>query len=112
MAESMNNLPDPAGGQIVLYSAPGGDVRVECLLREETIWLTQKAMADLYESQELQPEATLSKMETVRQEGGRQVRRKLDYYNLDAIIAAARETLETVEVIPASLLWKAFAGGL
>ncbi|MBS3821652.1 MAG: cell filamentation protein Fic [Planctomycetes bacterium] len=87
---------------MVLYSAPEGDVRVECLLRDETIWLTQKAMADLfgvevpaiskhlsniYESHELQPEATLSKMETVRQEGGRQVRRQLDHYNLDAIIA-------------------------
>jgi hypothetical protein len=93
---------DPSGGTMVLYSAPEGDVRVECLLRDETIWLTQKAMADLfgvevpaiskhlsniYESHELQPEATLSKMETVRQEGGRQVRRQLDHYNLDAIIA-------------------------
>lgn len=102
MAEPKDKLPEPPGGEIVLYSAPGGDVRVECLLRDETIWLTQKAMADLfgvevpaiskhlaniYESQELQPEATLSRMETVRQEGGRQVRRQLDYYNLDAIIA-------------------------
>ena len=102
MADPNGNLPDPDGGEIVLYSAPGGDVRVECLLREETIWLTQRAIAELfgvevpavskhlaniYDSNELQPEATLSKMETVRQEGSRQVRRQLDYYNLDAIIA-------------------------
>ena len=102
MTEPKDNLPTPANGEIVLYSAPGGDVRVECLLRDETIWLTQKAIAELfgvevpavskhlaniYETQELQAEATLSKMETVRQEGGRQVRRNLYYYNLDAIIA-------------------------
>jgi len=102
MAKPKDNQPGPVGGEIVLYSAPDGDVRVECLLREETIWLTQKAIAELfgvevpavskhlaniYDSDELQPEATLSKMETVRQEGGRQVRRQLDYYNLDAIIA-------------------------
>jgi hypothetical protein len=101
MPEPTENTPEP-GGEIVLYATPGGDVRVRCLLRDETIWLTQKALADLfgvevpaiskhlgniYESKELRPEATVSKMETVRQEGGRRVRRKLDYYNLDAIIA-------------------------
>jgi len=68
----------------------------------ETIWLTQQQIADLfgvevpaiskhlaniYESHELQSEATVSKMETVRQEGDRQVKRKLAYYSLDAIIA-------------------------
>jgi hypothetical protein len=102
MTKSTDNLSDPAGGEIVLYSAPGGNVHVQCLLRDETIWLTQRAIAELfgvevpavskhltniYDSNELQPDATLSKMETVRQEGGRQVRRKLDYHNLDAIIA-------------------------
>ena len=88
MNEPNDNLPAPARGEIVLYAAPGGDVRVECLLRDETIWLTQKAIAELfgvevpavskhlnnvYETQELRPEATLSKMETVRQEGGSHV---------------------------------------
>jgi hypothetical protein len=48
MDESKDNLPQPTGGESVLYSAPGGDVRVECLLREETIWLTQQQAADLF----------------------------------------------------------------
>jgi hypothetical protein len=102
MAESMDNLPDPAAGQIVLYSAPGGDVRVECLLREETIWLTQQQIADLfgvdksgvsrhlkniYDEGELVSAATLAKIATVQAEGTREVTRQVDHYNLDAIIA-------------------------
>jgi hypothetical protein len=97
-----DDAPEGVGGEIVLYSAPGGDIRVECLLREETIWLTQKAisnlfgvevpavskhLANIYDSKELGHNSTVSKMETVRQEGNRRVKRKLDYYNLDAIIA-------------------------
>jgi hypothetical protein len=72
------------------------------LLSHETIWLTQKRMAELfgvgvaaiskhldniYESGELQREATLSVLETVQQEGSRQVARKLEYFNLDAVIS-------------------------
>ena len=82
--------------------APDGNVSVQCLLQEETIWLTQQQIADLfgvevpaiskhlaniYESRELERERTVSKMETVRREGERHVKRKLDYYSLDAIIA-------------------------
>ena len=48
MAESTENLPGPAGGEIVLHSAPDGDVCVECLLRDETVWLTQQQIADLF----------------------------------------------------------------
>jgi hypothetical protein len=48
MAEPKNNLSGPTGGEIVLYSAPGGDVRVECLLRDETVWLTQQQIADVF----------------------------------------------------------------
>ncbi|MBN1553838.1 MAG: ArsR family transcriptional regulator [Phycisphaerae bacterium] len=48
MVTSKDNSPDPANGEIVLYSSPGGDVRVECLLREETIWLTQQQIAELF----------------------------------------------------------------
>ncbi len=43
--------PNPSG-EIVLYSAPGGDVRVECLLRDETIWLTQQQIADLFDGKD------------------------------------------------------------
>lgn len=88
--------------EFLLYTAPNGAVKVEVLLSNETIWLTQKRMAELfgvgvaaiskhldniYESGELQHEATVSSLETVQQEGARQVARKLEYYNLDAVIS-------------------------
>jgi len=88
--------------EFLLYTAPNGAVKVEVLLSGESIWLTQKRMAELfgvgvaaiskhleniYESGELERESTISILETVQQEGARQVTRKLDYYNLDAIIS-------------------------
>lgn len=88
--------------EFLLYTAPNGKIKVEVLLSNETIWLTQKRMAELFgvgvpaiskhlenifESNELQREATVSILETVRQEGQRTVRRKLEYYNLDAVIS-------------------------
>ncbi len=89
-------------GEILLYSDDSGKEFINVVFKEETFWLTQKAMAELfdvnvpaiskhlqniYEEQELSRDATISKMETVRQEGERQVKRMVDYYNLDAIIA-------------------------
>lgn len=89
-------------GNFLLYQAPGGAVRVDVLFQGETAWLTQKALAELFgvqvpaiakhlknifESGELDREATVSKMETVRPEGGREVMRQVEFYNLDAIIA-------------------------
>jgi len=88
--------------EFLLYTAPNGEVKVEVLLSNETIWLTQKRMAELfgvgvpaiskhleniYDSSELQRSATISILETVQQEGGREVKRKLEYYNLDAVIS-------------------------
>src|SRR5690554_5675701 len=88
--------------KFLLYTAPNGEIKVEVLLSDETIWLTQKRMAELfgvgvpaiskhleniYDSGELQREGTVSILETVRQEGERNVRRKLEYYNLDAVIS-------------------------
>ena len=88
--------------EFFLYTAPNGDVKVEVLLNNETIWLTQKRMAELfgvgvpaiskhleniYESNELQRGATISILETVQKEGPREVKRKLEYYNLDAVIS-------------------------
>lgn len=89
-------------GDILLYSNDGEKEFVSVVFRDETFWLTQKAMAELfdvnvpaiskhlqniYEEEELEQSATVSKMETVQKEGERTVRRVLDYYNLDAIIA-------------------------
>ena len=89
-------------GEILLYSNGSDKEYVSVVFNDETFWLTQKAMAELfdvnvpavskhlqniYEEQELSRDATISKMETVRQEGERQVKRTVDFYNLDAIIA-------------------------
>ncbi|MDO9464494.1 MAG: virulence RhuM family protein [bacterium] len=88
--------------EIVLYTTTDGKVKIDTIFQNETIWLTQAKMAELfdvnvpaiskhlsnvYEEGELQKEATISKMETVGQEGNRHVARNRDFYNLDAIIA-------------------------
>ena len=89
-------------GEVLLYSDESGKEYVSVVFKDETFWLTQKAMAELfavnvpavskhlqniYEEGELERSSTVSKMETVQQEGERQVKRTVDHYNLDAIIA-------------------------
>jgi len=79
-----------------------GEIELPVKWEKETIWLTQKQIAELFGVQkaaiskhlknifttdELDEESTVSKMETVQKEGNRVVKRVLDYYNLDAIIA-------------------------
>lgn len=93
---------EPREGEIILYTTPDGAAKVEVFFQEETLWLNLNRMADLfgttkqvvsyhlqqiYESEELRREATVKEILTVQQEGERQVSRKLDFYNLDAIIA-------------------------
>ncbi|ABW66497.1 virulence RhuM family protein [Desulfosudis oleivorans] len=88
--------------EIVFYQTEDGKIKIDTVFQDETIWLTQAKMAELFavnvpaiskhlnnifEEGELQKEATVSKMETVQQEGSRQVTRTRDFYNLDAIIA-------------------------
>lgn len=88
-------------GEIVMYQ-PDETIRLEVRLEDETVWLNQAQMAELfgtgrqaitkhlqniYECEELQKEATSSILELVRQEGTRMVKRKIEYYNLDAIIS-------------------------
>ena len=88
--------------QFILYNLPDDEGKVQAVIKDETIWLTQKAMAaffdvgvpaiskhlnNIYEEGELSKEATVSKMEIVRKEGNRNVNRELEFYNLDAIIA-------------------------
>ena len=88
--------------QFLLYTAPDGAVKVDVYFKEETAWLAQKALATLFgvkvpainkhlknifDSGELKPEATVSKLEIVRTEGSRTVTREVEFYNLDAIIA-------------------------
>jgi len=86
----------------ILYQTDDGKVTVNVRFENETFWLTQKAIAELFnvqvpaitkhlknifEEEELVYEATVSKMEIVQEEGNRQVTRMVEFYNLDAIIA-------------------------
>lgn len=86
----------------LLYTTPNGKVRVEIFLKDENIWLTQekigglfgversvitKHLKNIYESGELDEEATSAKFAQVQTEGSRQVTRSLVFYNLDAIIS-------------------------
>jgi hypothetical protein len=92
----------PAKSQFLVYAAEDGRVKVEVRLEDETVWLTQQHMAELfqttqqnislhlqniYEEGELQREATHKEFLSVRQEGGRSVQRRVEFYNLDAIIS-------------------------
>jgi len=92
----------PKEGEILLYSTPGGNVRVEVFFQDETFWLTQLRMAELFgsskqvisyhlrnifETKELDRAATVKEILTVQDEGGRKVSRDVEYYNLDAVIA-------------------------
>jgi hypothetical protein len=86
----------------LLYGGDDGKVHVKVLMRDDTIWLPLTQMAELfdvqkpaiskhlkniYETGELSEEATVSILETVQIEGGREVKRNIEFYNLDAIIA-------------------------
>lgn len=89
-------------GEFLLYTTEDGRTRVECRFEDETIWLSQALMADLfdrdvrtinehlqnlYEEAELAPEATIRKFRIVRLEGKREVARVIEHYNLEAILA-------------------------
>ena len=89
--------------QFLLYNMPEDSGKVQVVIKDETIWCTQKAMAQLFgvgvpavskhlknifEEGELSSEMTISKMETVINRGKRgEVNEFIDFYNLDAIIA-------------------------
>jgi len=89
-------------GQFLVYPTEDGRTKIEVRLENETVWLTQQQMSELFqvgvptinyhlkeifESGELQPEATIRNFRIVRREGSRDVSRSLDFYNLDAIIS-------------------------
>lgn len=88
--------------KFLIYQSAEADVTVSAIVRDETIWLSQKAMAELfavevpainkhlaniYTEGELNQDSTISKMEIVQIEGKRKVKRTIDCYNLDAIIS-------------------------
>lgn len=91
-------IPTKEGfNEILLYTTPNGEVKLEVFVQDETIWLTQKMMSELfgvkentityhlkeiYESEELNEKATTLKIRVVRNEGKREVSRDIDFYNL------------------------------
>lgn len=99
----MNNEEQQApAGEFILYETEDGRTRIECRFEDQTLWLPQAGMADLFQTTpqnitlhlkalyadgEISPEATCKDYLQVRQEGERQVRRLVQYYNLDAILS-------------------------
>lgn len=90
------------GGEVLLYEAPDGKVRVDVRLEGDTVWLTQRQMSEIFETTpenvlmhlknvfgdgELEEAATAKDFLVVQTEGNRQVRRNLKHYSLDAIIS-------------------------
>ena len=108
----MNGGPADTG-KILIYQNEKGDTKIDVYFEEDTVWMTQKAMCELYQvakssvsehisnifqDGELKPEATVRKFRTVQTEGSRQVTRELDYYNLDMILAVGYRVRSNVGV--------------
>jgi hypothetical protein len=89
-------------GEIIIYQDPKGQIKVDVRFENETVWLTQKSMAELFQVKpqnitmhlknifdegELQEDATCKEILQVQTEGNREVGRKQKFYNLDAIIS-------------------------
>jgi hypothetical protein len=89
-------------GEVLVYEDRDGRVRVDVRLEQETVWLSLTQMAELFgrdksvisrhlrnvfQSGELERQATVAKIATVQQEGGREVAREIEYFNLDAILS-------------------------
>lgn len=105
----MTTKPDPPSklirnstAEFLIFTAQDGDSSIEARYEDETIWLTQRLMAELFDvdvrtisehlgnvfsSGELEREATIRKFRIVRREGTRNVTRSVEHYNLDAIIS-------------------------
>jgi hypothetical protein len=95
-------MSDEPKSQLLLYQAPDGRTRLEVRMEGETVWLTLNQVAELFQRDksviskhiknvfgegELSPEATVANFATVQTEGGRTVRREIEFYNLDVIIS-------------------------
>lgn len=96
------NPGDDANSQILLYQSVDGQTKIEVKLENETVWLTQKQMADLFqksaptinehiknifEEGELEADSTIRNFRIVQKEGDREVKREVDHYSLDMIIS-------------------------
>jgi hypothetical protein len=98
----MPKNPTPPQGEIILYQTDDGRSRVECRFANETLWLSQSLIAELFQvtvptvnehlknihdEGELSPGRTIRKFRIVRREGAREVAREIEHYNLDAVLA-------------------------
>lgn len=95
----MKSVPD---SEILLYTSPDGEVQLDVRMQQDTMWMTQQMMAELfqttvpninvhikniYKESELQEEGTIKEFLIVRKEGSRTVRRPVNFYNLDMILS-------------------------
>jgi len=95
-------MQEDSNFDLILYSTPDGNTKVSVFYEDETFWLSQKKLAELfdvevptvnyhlkeiYSAGELDPASTIRKIRIVQREGNRDVNREVDFYNLDAIIA-------------------------
>lgn len=102
MSNELTEVSDLSKGRFLIYQAEDGELKIDVRFEEDSVWLTQQQIAQLfqtsvpnvnmhisniYEEEELTPEATIKKFLTVRTEGKREVKRLLDYYSLDMIIS-------------------------
>ena len=97
----MSSEPSPRS-DLILYQTEDGRTRIQCRFENETVWLTQALMAELFQKDvrtinehlvnifqegELSREATIRKFRIVRREGSREVAREVEHYNLEVIIS-------------------------
>jgi len=95
-------MADLSRGEVIVYETPGGEISVDVRLERDTVWLSLGQMAELFGrdksvisrhlrnvfiSGELEREVTVAKSATVQTEGGREVVREIEYYNLDTILS-------------------------
>ena len=98
----MNDTPIENTGDIIIYQSETGNTKIDVHFQDETVWLTQAQLCELYQSskanvsehiknifdeKELDEESTVRKFRTVQTEGDRSVTRSITYYNLDMIIS-------------------------
>ncbi len=92
----------PPPSELILYQAEDGNTKIDVRLQGDTVWLSMNQMAELFQRDksviskhiknvfgegELKPEPTVAKFATVQNEGGREVSREIEFYNLDVIIS-------------------------
>jgi prophage maintenance system killer protein len=102
MVKKTEKMKNPINGEIILFQSPDGKAELDVRLKGETLWLNLNQLSRLFERDksvisrhlgnvfktgELNKEATVAFFATVQDEGGRQVERHIEYFNLDAIIS-------------------------